>query len=292
LSDFVSEFGDFIPVRDARLIPTGQVLGDVAVNRETIELLREGNGGRNEEITQAKLALARPGEGESGQAEIPAPVAAEPAQRRESQLNRHWLVGVARSAKLAGAEELTLSATQAINEAWSAVVDACRLNDEMLSKLVATHFRLGIADLDKSDSALSSRIPEKIARKYNVLPLREDNGHLVLATSDPTDHDAEQALLFASRKRPIFEMARSRCGSTPATPPTALWSSCSAASKTQSRRCVSSRMPHPNQWVMRTSMQRRSSSSPTWCCAMQFGKEPATSIWNREPTTPQWSACV
>jgi type IV pilus assembly protein PilB len=29
----------------------------------------------------------------------------------------------------------------------------------------------------------------------------------VLATSDPTDHDAEQALRFASRKRPIFEIA-------------------------------------------------------------------------------------
>ncbi len=217
LSDYLGAFGDFIPVRDARLLPSGHTLGDVAVNRETIERLREVDAqSGSEEITQAKLAKQAPPPAASDVddvIEIPdvAPEALvvpvlDAATKRES-MNRHWLIGIARSAKLKNAEELSVSAAQPISEAWGDVVDECRIDDETLCKLVAAHFRLNLANFESADASLASRIPEKIARKYNVLPLREESGHLVLATSDPNDHDAEQALRFASRKRPIFEIA-------------------------------------------------------------------------------------
>jgi type II secretory ATPase GspE/PulE/Tfp pilus assembly ATPase PilB-like protein len=220
LSDYLAAFGDFIPVRQAHTYPEGRLLGDLAVNREAIERLREVEAGTVGE----DLLIPKPwpngehaanvqGNGDvAGEVQIDgrevdrATSALQAAQRRES-IARHWLAGVARSAKLTGAEEVTVSAAQPIAEAWSSVLTACRIDDDRLSRLVAKHFRLGLADLDKSDASLTARIPEKIARKYQVLPIREDNGHLVLATSDPTDHDAEQALRFASRKRPIFEIA-------------------------------------------------------------------------------------
>src|SRR5687768_16360597 len=41
LSDYLGAFGDFIPLRDARQLPGGKVIGDVVVNREAIERLRE-----------------------------------------------------------------------------------------------------------------------------------------------------------------------------------------------------------------------------------------------------------
>ncbi|MEX2281824.1 MAG: GspE/PulE family protein, partial [Gemmatimonadota bacterium] len=120
---------------------------------------------------------------------------------------RHWLCAVVRASKLMLAEELNISAAESITEAWSDAAEFFRISEDELGRLVAGYFRLGLAEFDKSDASLTARIPEKITRKYNVLPLREENGHLVLATSDPTDHDAEQALRFASRKRPIFEIA-------------------------------------------------------------------------------------
>ena len=220
LSDNLAAFGDFIPVRQAHTHPEGRLIGDLAVNREAIERLREVEAGTvGEDLVipkpwpTAELTANVQGNGkESAEVQIDgrevdsAPSSTYAAQRRES-MARHWLAGVARSAKLTRAEDVTVSAAQPIAEAWSSVLTTCRIDDDRLSRLVAKHFRLGLADLDKSDPALTARIPEKIARKYQVLPIREDNGHLVLATSDPTDHDAEQALRFASRKRPIFEIA-------------------------------------------------------------------------------------
>jgi type II secretory ATPase GspE/PulE/Tfp pilus assembly ATPase PilB-like protein len=129
------------------------------------------------------------------------------AVRRSPGKGRHWLITVAKAGGVREAVSLATSASLPTDDAWSAVVDACGLTDDALARLVASHYRLGLADLDASDPELVQRIPERIARKYCVLPLREDNGHLVIATSDPTDHDAEQALRFASRKRPIFEVA-------------------------------------------------------------------------------------
>jgi type II secretory ATPase GspE/PulE/Tfp pilus assembly ATPase PilB-like protein len=126
---------------------------------------------------------------------------------KESNGIRHWLSGVAKSAGIKEADKLQTPGSVPIDEAWAAVADAGRLTDEALCRLVASHYRLNVADLESADPALASRIPERIARKYGVLPLREENGQLVIATSDPNDHDAEQALRFASRKRPIFEIA-------------------------------------------------------------------------------------
>jgi type II secretory ATPase GspE/PulE/Tfp pilus assembly ATPase PilB-like protein len=239
LSDYVGAFGDFIPLRDARLLPGGHAVGDVAVNREAIERLREiEEDGTTNEIAAAFLANNAQMATEDLGTAVGDVAAAEPAwvpteptpevnrvaanavppapddrtsmaapPRDTGTHGRHWLCGVARASRLKGAESFNISASQPILEAWRAVTDFFRLTDDELARMVAGYFRLGLAEFDKSDASLASRIPEKITRKYNVLPLREENGHLVLATSDPTDHDAEQALRFASRKRPIFEIA-------------------------------------------------------------------------------------
>jgi type II secretory ATPase GspE/PulE/Tfp pilus assembly ATPase PilB-like protein len=132
---------------------------------------------------------------------------ARPRAARPSNGARHWLLTVARSAGTTDLERLAHVAALPIEDAWTTVAEACGLSDEALARFVASQYRLNIADLDTADSSLANRIPERIARKYGVLPLREENGQLVIATSDPNDHDAEQALRFASRKRPIFEIA-------------------------------------------------------------------------------------
>ena len=238
LSDYLAAYGDFIPLRDANLIPGDVNIGDIAVNQEAIQRLRELNAeGPAEEIAPAAfsgplgetIALVdaahtagltdAPAAGNNANtrpaADLPdvsgvphaSSEAPEEPRRTREMTGRHWLVTVARAGKLRGAEALNTPPNIGINDAWSAVGNQCDLDEDHLARLVAQHYRLGVAELDKSDPSLTSRIPEKIARKYNVVPVREEAGHLVLATCDPTDHDAEQALRFASRKRPIFEIA-------------------------------------------------------------------------------------
>ena len=243
LSDYLAAYGDFIPLRDAHLIPGDVGIGDIAVNQEAIQRLRELNPtGPAEEVARSVAipageinlvdAAFTAGIGSSqATPDAPAPAAVEPAapaapppahgediirpaagpepepRRMRETTSRHWLVTVARAARLRGADALNTPPNIAINDAWATVCNECDLDEEHMARLVAQHYRLGIAELDKSDPTLTSRIPEKIARKYNVVPVREESGHLVLATCDPTDHDAEQALRFASRKRPIFEVA-------------------------------------------------------------------------------------
>jgi type IV pilus assembly protein PilB len=206
LSDYLASHGEFIPVRDARISGTAERLGDIAVNQEAIEHLRES------ETDSGKGAAVRSATPPTASASAPAGAHPEgngraTGHRSDGTGVKHWLLSVARASGIPDADTLFTAATVPIADAWSTLAQGCKLTDEQLAHLVAAHYRLGVANLDSARAELTQRIPEKIARKYGIFPLREENGHLVIATSDPTDHDAEQALRFASRKRPIFELA-------------------------------------------------------------------------------------
>jgi type II secretory ATPase GspE/PulE/Tfp pilus assembly ATPase PilB-like protein len=57
------------------------------------------------------------------------------------------------------------------------------------------------ADFSSVDPAAVALLAERWARRYGVLPLREEDGALVVATSDPLDLDAERAIGFATGRR-------------------------------------------------------------------------------------------
>lgn len=119
----------------------------------------------------------------------------------------HWLVDVARSAGLAGAEGLDIKPGTATPDAWAAVRRVSGISGEELARHVATHFQLGLADLQTAQPQALKLVPEKVARRHMVFPLRENDRELAVATSDPNDLDAEQALQFASGRAAVFEIA-------------------------------------------------------------------------------------
>ena len=57
------------------------------------------------------------------------------------------------------------------------------------------------ADFSRTDPAAVALLDERWARRYGVLPLRLEEGSLVVATSDPLDLDAERAVAFATGHR-------------------------------------------------------------------------------------------
>jgi type II secretory ATPase GspE/PulE/Tfp pilus assembly ATPase PilB-like protein/CheY-like chemotaxis protein len=81
----------------------------------------------------------------------------------------------------------------------SLVAGKVSTNDQILEKLSA-RFRLKIANVSQIDPKVRDGVPEQLARRYRVLPLRLTDSFLELATANPFDLDAEKALAFATAR--------------------------------------------------------------------------------------------
>ena len=122
-------------------------------------------------------------------------------------MRQHWLADVARRAGLEHAQQLDLPSQTPIRDAWSTVCRSCRVTEAELATRVAERFRLAVADLDAVEPGAVKLVPESLARRYGVLPVRETDRQLLVATSNPLDMDAEQAIAFASSRTAMFVVA-------------------------------------------------------------------------------------
>jgi hypothetical protein len=121
--------------------------------------------------------------------------------------SQHWIVTVAQRAQLPNSERLAVAPGASVEEAWSEACRTCGVSPAVLSRHIAQQFRLRVADLDAAENRAIKLVPETVARRFGILPLRENDRQLVVATSDPVDLEVEQALGFASGRTPVFEVA-------------------------------------------------------------------------------------
>ncbi len=119
----------------------------------------------------------------------------------------HWLVRIAERAGLEAAERPEVSPGARAADAWSVVTKAYNLADAKLAELVGEYFRLNVADFNVADPNATLLIPETMARKHHIFPLREDDRNFVVATCDPTNVEAERALGFSTGRTALFEVA-------------------------------------------------------------------------------------
>jgi type II secretory ATPase GspE/PulE/Tfp pilus assembly ATPase PilB-like protein/CheY-like chemotaxis protein len=119
----------------------------------------------------------------------------------------HWLFRVAERAGVAVNDRPGVAPSTPVREAWAPTVQALGVSDRELARIVATHFRLEMADLAGADPLAVDVIPEAVARKYHVFPLSLTERQLTVATCDPTDLDAERSLAFASGRTVVFQVA-------------------------------------------------------------------------------------
>lgn len=118
----------------------------------------------------------------------------------------HWLVDVARSAELAGADDLSVRSDASIGAAWAAACDALGIPPEDLARHVARHFRMTVADLDEADPHAIKLLQGSVAHRLGVLPLEYSDRTLVLATSDHVTLSAETEIREASARTPEFRV--------------------------------------------------------------------------------------
>lgn len=122
----------------------------------------------------------------------------------------HWIVEVARKRDIPGWEQLAIPHTVGAAAAWNAVAEGLGISLTELAEHVAGHFRLEMADLSHIQPSALLLVAEGVARRYQVLPVRSDPRTLVVATSDPVNMDAEQALAFSSGRVVSFAVAHPR----------------------------------------------------------------------------------
>jgi type II secretory ATPase GspE/PulE/Tfp pilus assembly ATPase PilB-like protein/CheY-like chemotaxis protein len=83
---------------------------------------------------------------------------------------------------------------------WEMLVAQKVSSDEKILEKLSARFRLKIADVTLIDLKVREGVPEQLARRYRVLPLRLTDSFLELATANPFDLDAEKALAFATAR--------------------------------------------------------------------------------------------
>src|SRR5216117_1075454 len=108
----------------------------------------------------------------------------------------HSLQGVLSAERLA---ELRAKATPG-RTLWETLVDEKIASDQQILSALSTRFRLKLADVATIDPKVREGVPEQLARRYRVLPLRITDSFLEIATANPFDLDAEKALAFATAR--------------------------------------------------------------------------------------------
>jgi type II secretory ATPase GspE/PulE/Tfp pilus assembly ATPase PilB-like protein/CheY-like chemotaxis protein len=81
---------------------------------------------------------------------------------------------------------------------WLSVVQRKLATDDTILRAAAARFRLPVADMTLLDKKSRDTIPEPLVRRYNILPLRQTDSVLEIATANPFDIDAEKDLAFAT----------------------------------------------------------------------------------------------
>jgi type IV pilus assembly protein PilB len=119
----------------------------------------------------------------------------------------HWIAAAAARVGLKGADALVIPADVGLVDSWEIAARTLGLSAAELASKLAPAFGLAEADFEKGEARALTLLPERLARKYHVFPLREDERHLVVATSEPTNIEVEHAIGFAAGRRPIFELA-------------------------------------------------------------------------------------
>src|SRR5437899_1906619 len=83
---------------------------------------------------------------------------------------------------------------------WDCVVAEKIATDAQIIEKLCHRFRLKVADPSRIDLTARDGVPEQLARRYHVLPLRLTDSFLELGTANPFDLDAEKALAFATAR--------------------------------------------------------------------------------------------
>jgi len=90
---------------------------------------------------------------------------------------------------------------------WRAAVDEGLITDDEILVALSERARVGIAKGLLVSSQAREKVPEWLARRFEILPLAISHSTLDIATSNPYDIDCEKTLAFATRRSVRMSLA-------------------------------------------------------------------------------------
>jgi len=133
--------------------------------------------------------------------------AAVEVSRAGTRVMRHWLVVAAERAGLAGATDLEIPFGTSTADAWDTVSRVLGHSGQELAVRLGPALRIGVANFESAQRQARRLVPETLARRWQIFPLTDDDRTIQMATANPGDLDAEQAVSFAAGGRVIFLLA-------------------------------------------------------------------------------------
>jgi len=124
-----------------------------------------------------------------------------------ASFNDEWLAAIIGPLLPVGALQRVQSDELSRQPLWERVLDARLLPEREILEALAERCRLPIADLTQTDSHSRDALPEALARRYKVVPLSVTDALLMVATANPFDVGAEQALAFATGREVRMALA-------------------------------------------------------------------------------------
>jgi type IV pilus assembly protein PilB len=126
-----------------------------------------------------------------------ATTAESPPKKRSGQAT-HWMARVLDRGGFTGAGEIVVPADASITRLWEIAMEASGLDEDALAAAIGAVFRIGVADFDRASPTAQKLLPASVVQKFGVFPIRDEDRYLVVATSDPTNLEAEDEVAFAS----------------------------------------------------------------------------------------------
>ncbi len=105
-------------------------------------------------------------------------------------------------------DELRPAADQPAISLWDKVTSAGLLTSEVVMKAAAERYRFPVADLQNiSPAKVRDALPESLARRFGVVPVRVTDSVLEVGTANPFDLEAEKMLAFATGREVRMHLA-------------------------------------------------------------------------------------
>jgi type IV pilus assembly protein PilB len=124
-----------------------------------------------------------------------------------ASFNDEWLAAILGPLLPVGALERAQPEPGNRQSLWERLLDMRVLPEQEILKALAERCRLPIADLSTMDVQGRDALPEALARRYQVVPLTVTDALLLVATANPFDVGAEQALAFATGREVRMALA-------------------------------------------------------------------------------------
>jgi type II secretory ATPase GspE/PulE/Tfp pilus assembly ATPase PilB-like protein/8-oxo-dGTP pyrophosphatase MutT (NUDIX family) len=124
---------------------------------------------------------------------------------RAAQATDEWILPVLR--ELLTPAQLATIAKDTSASKWCVAVSNGFATDDAILRAIARRTRMRVAGALTSSPQAVARIPERLARRYSILPLSVSANTIDVATANPYDLHCEQAIAFAAGRRVRMSLA-------------------------------------------------------------------------------------